>query len=520
MDTNLQPPASDDGADSAADPRAVAPDARPDAAPRPMNRHLRTMLDHLWGPTGSVILHVLLVFLLVRFVTGMTDRRQTDIEVMVIDPDSKVLDEIQKDLEQIKDVQVEITPPDATPLMDQPPDPQPQVSNPMEDFAALEIKAEVQSPLILKGLFANRTDSGREASLRRFAPPGRGSAIEKAVDRALQWLKERQLEDGSWEGEGLANNKVAMTGLALLTFLSHGETTTSEKYGETVRKAIEFLVNNQNEATGRFRAEGAPRVSAYAHGIATYAVSEAYALTRIPAIRPVMERALAAIIRSQQPTGGHTYEMQPHRTRRDTSIMSWMSQAMKAGYLAGADVPGLKDAMEQIAAGLKMNFGADRKLFAYAPDPAAGDDSAAARWASNTMQATLCLLLLGHGNSPECRAGIQSIADAPVNWGGPGVGLDSVYNWYYCTQSLFHTGGKAWDRWNREFSASYLQAQNADGSWTPMIGREAPYGPVYGTCFAALTLMVYYRFLPTYEPIKIEEAPTQRAVDDVTIEVT
>ncbi len=518
MNPDRQPTDPENNAGPAPETAVAAAD--PPSAPRPMNRHLRRVLDHLWGPTGSIILHILLVFLLVRFVTGMSDGRQTDIEVMVIDPEQQVLDDLQKELDQIKDVLVEITPPDATPLMEQPPDPQPQVSNPMEDFAALEIKAEVQSPLILKGLFANRTESGRAASLRRFAPPGRGGAIEAAVDRALQWLKERQLPDGSWEGEALAANKVAMTGLALLTFLSHGETTTSEKYGDTVRRAIEFLVNNQNEATGRFRSEGVARVSAYAHGIATYAISEAYALTRIPAIRPVMERALAAIIRSQQPTGGHTYEMQPHRTRRDTSIMSWMSQAMKAGYLAGADVPGLKDAMEQIAAGLKMNYGADRKLFAYAPDPAAGDDSAAARWASNTMQATLCLLLLGHGGSPECRAGIQSITDAPVNWGGPGVGLDSVYNWYYCTQALFHTGGRAWDRWNREFSASYLQAQNADGSWTPMIGREVPYGPVYGTCFAALTLMVYYRFLPTYEPIKIEEAPTQNATDDVMIEVT
>jgi hypothetical protein len=65
-----------------------------------------------------------------------------------------------------------------------------------------------------------------------------------------------------------------------------------------------------------------------------------------------------------------------------------------------------------------------------------------------------------------------------------------------------------------------VSAQNTDGSWTPFTKNESEYGPVYGTAFCALTLMVYYRFLPTYQPIEVEAAPaTQKSADDVSVEV-
>jgi hypothetical protein len=33
----------------------------------------------------------------------------------------------------------------------------------------------------------------------------------------------------------------AMTGLAILTFLAHGETPSSEEFGETVTKGVQYL---------------------------------------------------------------------------------------------------------------------------------------------------------------------------------------------------------------------------------------------------------------------------------------
>jgi len=493
---------------------AGSPPLPPDEARRPMNRHLQRVLDHLWGPTGSVVLHILLVLLLVRFVTGMQERRQTDIEVMVVKAETRDLEELQKELEKIKDVEVEIRAPDADIVMDQPPDVQPVQANPMEDFASLDIKADVQSPLILKGLFAGRTAAGRAALGARFGGKTFG-ATEAAVLKALEWLKNHQLEDGSWEGEGRAKCKTAMTGLALLAFLAHGETPTSERYGPTVERAIRFLVE-QDWQGNRFRyVDG----GWYGHGIASYALAEAYALTRIPSVKVVAEQAIRRIVEGQQDTGAFNYGINPSHTRRDSSVMGWMNQAMKAAYIGGLEVPGLKEAMEKGVNGYKLNFDPNRRMFAYAPD---GPGAAVTGGLSTTCFAVLCLQLLGHGADPEAKAGFDSMRGMSADYSNPPGRGHALYIWYYATQAHFHTGGKDWTDWNNVFAPSFVRAQNADGSWfAPEGTTERAYGPVYATSFVALTLMVYYRFLPTYQQIQIEETPAEKPPEDeVSIQVT
>jgi hypothetical protein len=85
-------------------------------------------------------------------------------------------------------------------------------------------------------------------------------------------------------------------------------------------------------------------------------------------------------------------------------------------------------------------------------------------------------------------------------------------------QTFFHKGGAMWNRWNNGFAPEMLRAQQPDGSWIGA-GEEEGNGPVYGTTFAALTMMVYYRYLPTYQPIATEIRPTEKSKDDVVVEV-
>ena len=131
----------------------------------------------------------------------------------------------------------------------------------------------VTSPIMLKSLFANRSPGQRGEALAAF---GGGAATEDAVLKALRWLKRNQKPDGSWQGVS-----TAMTGLALLCYLAHGDTPQSKEFGHTVEMAIKYLVSQQ-KADGNFSNTGGHH--SYGNAIANYALAEAYGTD--PHLRP------------------------------------------------------------------------------------------------------------------------------------------------------------------------------------------------------------------------------------------
>lgn len=77
----------------------------------------------------------------------------------------------------------------------------------------------------------------RADRLSRLNSSGGTEKCEDAVVNGLRFLKKTQNKDGSWSDR----KQVGMTGLALLAFLGHCETTMSEEFGETVfsdRKSV------------------------------------------------------------------------------------------------------------------------------------------------------------------------------------------------------------------------------------------------------------------------------------------
>lgn len=474
-----------------------------------MRREIQRFLDHLWGPTGSLILHVIIVMLLVRFVVFQTLERTPEVEVVIMEPDAMEF-EIEKELELLEDlprIEDTITPPEVALEMEEPPDVEPFAQPEGEvDYAALDIASDVTGPLIMKNLWAGRSAGMRSAMLNEFAGKW-GEVTESAVVKALEWLKKNQNADGSW-----GPNKVAMTGLGLLTFLAHGETTSSAKYGTTVEKAIKYLVSRQDEK-GRFcQTDNQP--GPYAHAIATYAISEAYGLTRIPALKPVMEKAVQVILDGQQAGGGWNYKYD-RGPRRDTSVGAWQIQALKAALLAGSENAGIKAAMEKAVRDLRSVQNPETGRFGYT-DAGWGTDGVCAA-------AILSMQLMGYGEAKETKQALAALKNADCSWEKPGSW--ALYGWYYITQAKFHQGGPSWNVWNSKFARELTKNQNADGSWTApgeaagvKEGKENPYGPAYATTFAALTLQVYYRFLPTYKPVAVQ--PTEEVdKDDVVIEI-
>ncbi len=310
---------------------------------------------------------------------------------------------------------------------------------------------------------------------------------ELAILRGLRWLVKTQKDDGSWSDQ----HKTAMTGLALLAFLGHGETQISPEFGPTVGKAIDWMLDLGKKHNGKLADGGSiSQPGSYTHGIATYALAEYYAMTKDENAAAVVKKAVKHIVDGQGPDGGWMYSFD--KSMSDTSVTGWQIQALKAAYLAGLAEDGVDDALEKAMANLKRVQG---------PNGGFGYRKSEDRY-SLTGVGILCTYLR-EGKSKSVTEGMKFLSSQiekhPVEYQHATADL---YAWYYNTQACFMYGEPAWSKWNRMFQDPLIKAQASDGSWPPMAAAahgalqnaEAGAGPFYRTTLCILMLEVYYRY--------------------------
>ncbi len=488
-----------------------------------MNKYAKLIKDHIWGPTGSIILHIIILFILVRYVVvegPVQDEAIVEIEMDVVPPPED-LEEIEFELEEFDDT------PDVVEAIEIPrvsPDTEPPAPDALDVDPAGEMGDEgiPDHPAVVTftGLYEGRSEAGRRDALREHAGPY-GGETEAAVMRALRWLKDHQYENGSWG----PSYRSSMTALALLTFMAHGETTGSEEFGDAVRRGLRYLVSRQNDdgwfaSSGRISNQpglyGNSQRDVYEHVIATYAIAEAFGLTGIPMLRYHMEDAIQVILDGQLENGGWAYGFERDGPQHiDVSLGGWIIQALKAAELADADNRGLRMAIENGIHGIRTMtdpmgsglFGYSGRVPRHEPDHIM------------TGVGVLALQLTGYVDSEEARAGVRALHHLNFNWVDDPedrnnhrneVGRWPLYAWYYITQARFQHSPRSWRPWNEQFAPGMSRVQNPDGSWCPPPGSvEGAYGPVYNTTFPALMLQVYYRLLPTFKPVmEVADEPT------------
>jgi hypothetical protein len=320
--------------------------------------------------------------------------------------------------------------------------------------------------------------------LKRLQQNGGDSACENSVVRGLKWLAAHQNGDGSW-GTGY---KPAMTGLALLAFLGHCETPEVGNFTGTVLKAIDYLIAVGQHNGGRLSFNnGGPYP--YEHGIATYALAEAYSMTYDTKIEPVLRQAVSIILHGQTSAGGWEYAYK--RSGMDTSVTGWNFQALKAAQLTGLKIGDVDGALRRALDGIRNMQDRRSGDWTYkmtSPHVAKG----------LTGVGVLCLAFMKQGRTPAGRAGCDAIMR---NYHGSiRDERNTHYAWYYNTQGCFQVGGLFWSSWRRVFQKEVIQSQLGDGSWGAhdrwVKGRD---GAVYATSLSILMLEVYYRYLPTQQ---------------------
>ena len=73
----------------------------------------------------------------------------------------------------------------------------------------------------------------------------------------------------------------------------------------------------------------------YSHPIRTYALCEAYTMTKIPKLKEYAKRAAEVIIKGQNESGGWAYGYGKDFAHTDLSVTGWNIQALKAAALTG-----------------------------------------------------------------------------------------------------------------------------------------------------------------------------------------
>ena len=351
--------------------------------------------------------------------------------------------------------------------------------------------------------FVGRTVKGKAALLKRM---GGTDASEASVARGLVWLKNHQLPDGSWNFNHVSsprcdctmpgrmeNNPYAATAMAVMAFLGAGNTHETGEYQLEVRYGLDFLIS-QGTRVGKgisYYGELSGPATYYTHGLVTIALSEAYAMTGDPRLRPAVTGAVEFLADTQDYGGGWRYfPGQPG----DTSVVAWQLMGLKSAQFSRITIP------------QKVFSGVDRFLisvssmrgsqYAYLPDRSNSPTP------SMTAAGLLCKMYLGaKENHGGMRAGIRYLDQR-------GPEPDGMYYNYYATQVLHHWGGPEWDRWNNVMREHLIGTQIRDGhamgSWDVADRHGFAGGRVYMTTLALLTLEVYYRHLPLYQRDRID----------------
>ena len=476
----------------------------------------RTELQRLAAPILAIVLPVMGIVVLI-VVTEVTGQGKETIQVDIARAQEE---EAELEEEQEQEIQEE-TPPDETVdvQVDTPnissvdvSTPAPAANEPVSVKPATQDSvALIKSPVTMRSMAGSRSPGSIGAFTRGGAGYG-DATTEAAVLKALRWLKKTQNSDGSWNGA----NRIADTALAILSYLAHGETPASKEFGDTVERAIQYLINQQKVGSNGATFSGVDG-NEYATLIATYALGEAYGMTKNPNAKQAALKSMERIVASQSPTGGWDYKMNKTSTRDDMSYAGWALQALKACKMAGLHPDGLDECIKKAIKCLKTrNF-------------KNGGFNYTAGGSPTGLTATGCLAmqLLGFMNEPEVKQALDFMREWKPSFEGEGGAKSGgplptgapQYYCYYAAQCKYQAGMcqgatpanvKTWQDWNVAMKSLYPRTIKDDGTIDGIDGKpkacgywqnKDPHGigndKTMGTCLCALQLMVYYRYLPT-----------------------
>jgi prenyltransferase beta subunit len=306
-----------------------------------------------------------------------------------------------------------------------------------------------------------------------------------AVAKGLEVLAKQQSPDGSWGTAGGAGAPAAVTALSAIALMADGDLPGRGKYGDNVRKAVEFICNSSQES-GLLTASG-NQGEMYSHGFATLFLGEVYGMTANDEVKEKLQKAVRLIEKSQNPQGGWRY--QPAPVDADISVTICQVMALRSARDAGIKVQ--KDTIDNAIKYVKQCQNPDGGFNYQIGSGGSGF--------ARTAAGTAALYYAGAFQDDSVQRGLKFLIKqlpTPAPQGvQPGM-LNQEGNWYYgqyyAVQAMFLAGGNYWKQWYPAIRDTLVKRQDPTGMWSGEVDND------YCTAIALIILQMPNRYLPVF----------------------
>ena len=494
-------------------------------------------MQRLLAPVGAIVIPLISIAIL--FVCSVPSKSNKDLrginvakaeeDATLDEPPPEMEDTVEQNTDQ--SVETEVMNDISNPSLDNLATPTDVVAPSMDNAPVVDnpnAVMDIQAPVKMNTVLGQARSAGARArSLARF---GGDAETERCVMRALRWLKTQQRPDGSWAGRSGSMN---ITGFVVLTYLSHGIKPGGDpEFGDTVRRGVEYLM--------RYASDRIRQNEKFQDAIALAALAEAYGLSHNPNIREIVEGSLNKLATQMKETiwGPHrdgSKAVEP----RDLTKLTFYVMALRSAQLSHFKIPDLQKGLDKLREGFLHQANKKHGGFSsayFGPPPLSYPRIM--MW--HYMLGVVGMQYVGAGDNPVIDKTLNILMDEwePPTLATTDISCCPVRANYWATMVFFNyfEGDKRWAEWNGKMKACYKRGQHREigkyqdhrgmpqeiGYWTcedMHIGSQ----PIAPTCYVALQLMVYYRYLPTGQKNawkvteEKEEKVSGAAKDDVEV---
>jgi len=312
--------------------------------------------------------------------------------------------------------------------------------------------------------------------------------VKLAVSKGLDYLAREQRRQGYWEANG-GQYKVAMTALSANAMSCEGSTTTTGKYADNIRRAVDFLIETSNPSTGLIGYSRDYHYM-YGHGYSMLFLSEVYGeeedVERRKELRRVLTKAVEFCGNAQTTAGGWGYVSAKDGNGFDEgSTCITQVQGLRACRNAG--IPVSKEIIDKAIKYIENCTTPDGGV-QYSLHSGGGARPAI------TAAAVACMFNSGEYDNEYVKK-LLSFCEKNVWPGHSDAELAGHWHYthYYYSQVMFRLGEQKWRKYFDDIGNEIIRKQSPSGAW-----KEGHVGPVYTTAINTTILQIENGYLPIY----------------------